>query len=126
MVIPIKYIKNLIFLLVGSISFVIGVLGIVVPLLPGVPFLIIAAFCFAKSSKRLDRKFKRTKLYKKYVRAFLYNKGMTLKEKIRINLVADFFILMSLFYVDNLMIKLLIMLAALYKHYYFFVRMKTI
>ena len=124
--IQIKLISNLIFLLLGSLSFVIGVLGIVLPLLPGVPFLILSALCFAKSSKRLDRKFRRTQLYKKYVRAFLYNKGLTRKEKIRINLIADFLIIMTIIYVDILWVKLVLILLALYKHYYFIVRIKTI
>ena len=37
----------------GLISLALGLLGTVVPLLPTVPFLILAAFCFARSSERL-------------------------------------------------------------------------
>ncbi|WP_339200802.1 YbaN family protein [Peribacillus sp. FSL P2-0133] len=124
--ITIKKVKSILFFLLGSISLLIGIAGTVLPVLPGGPFYLFAAFCFAKSSKTIENWFKRTSLYEKYVVAFLQKKGMTLKEKIRINIIADFFIVISVFYVDILLVKILLIVLALYKYYYFIKKIKTI
>ncbi|WHY55812.1 YbaN family protein [Peribacillus simplex] len=124
--ITIKKVKSILFFLLGSISLLIGIAGTVLPVLPGGPFYLFAAFCFAKSSKSIENWFKSTSLYEKYVEAFLQKKGMTRREKIRINLIADFFIVISVFYVDILLVKILLIGLALYKHYYFIKKIKTI
>ncbi|MFJ7939258.1 YbaN family protein [Peribacillus sp. NPDC096622] len=122
----IKKVKSILFFVLGSISLLIGIAGTVLPVLPGGPFYLFAAFCFAKSSKSIENWFKSTSLYENYVEAFLQKKGMTRREKIRINLIADFFIVISVFYVDILLVKILLVVLALYKHYYFIKKIKTI
>jgi len=122
----IKKVKSILFFVLGSISLLIGIAGTVLPVLPGGPFYLFAAFCFAKSSKSIENWFKSTSLYENYVEAFLQKKSMTRREKIRINLIADFFIVISVFYVDILLVKILLVVLALYKHYYFIKKIKTI
>ena len=48
--------KRLFYLLFGFAAAGLGTLGLVVPLLPTVPFMILAAFCFARSSPQLERR----------------------------------------------------------------------
>lgn len=44
---------RLIWLFSGLLATALGITGVVLPLLPTVPFLLLAAFCFARSSERL-------------------------------------------------------------------------
>ncbi len=44
---------KLLWLTLGLLSFALGLIGVPLPLLPTVPFMLLAAFCFARSSERL-------------------------------------------------------------------------
>jgi uncharacterized membrane protein YbaN (DUF454 family) len=48
-------VKRGFFLIIGLCSLVLGIIGIALPLLPTVPFILLAAFCFARSSERLHQ-----------------------------------------------------------------------
>ncbi|WP_233499183.1 YbaN family protein [Bacillus weihaiensis] len=121
-----KKIRSIAFFIIGLFSLGMGIAGTILPVLPGGPFYLFAAFCFAKSSKKMDTWFKNTSIYSKYVEPILLKTGMTRKEKIRINCIADLCILISIFYIDYLFIKIILLLLALYKHYYFIKKIKTI
>lgn len=76
--------KKILYIVLGCISVGLGALGAVLPVLPTVPFLMLTAFCFARSSEKLDRWFRSTKLYEENLKDFVAGKGMTKKTKIRI------------------------------------------
>lgn len=76
--------KKILYIIIGCIGVGIGAVGAVVPMLPAFPFLMLAAFCFARSSEKLDRWFKGTKLYKDNLEDYVAGHGMTWKTKIRI------------------------------------------
>ena len=82
--------KKVFFVVLGCLSLGLGALGAVLPLLPAFPFLMLAAFCFAKSSEKLHGWFVSTKLYKKNLGSFVQGKGMTVRTKIRIMLTVTF------------------------------------
>ena len=77
-------IKKILYIILGCIGVGLGAVGAVVPMLPAFPFLMLAAFSFARSSEKLDRWFKGTKLYKDNLEDFVAGRGMTWKTKIRI------------------------------------------
>ena len=72
--------KKILYIMIGCISLGLGIISVILPILPTVPFLLLAAFCFAKSSERLDGWFKNTKLYKDNN----MKNGMTKQAKVRI------------------------------------------
>ena len=77
-------VKKVLFLILGIISLILGIIGIFLPLLPTTPLLLLTSFCFLKSSDRLNEKFMQTKIYKKYVKKFKEQGGMTLKAKLEV------------------------------------------
>jgi len=48
--------KRLVFLLGGHLSVVLGIIGAILPVVPSTPFMILAAYCYSKSSPRLHQK----------------------------------------------------------------------
>ncbi|MGN0158707.1 MAG: YbaN family protein [Brotaphodocola sp.] len=76
--------KKIFYTIVGCISFVIGAVGTVVPMLPTVPLLMLSAFCFTRSSEKLNHWFIHTKLYKNNLESYVQGRGMTLLTKLRI------------------------------------------
>lgn len=77
-------VKQVFYIVCGCISLGIGAVGAVVPLLPSVPFLLCSAFCFARSSKRLNSWFVGTALYRRHLADYVGGRGMALKTKVRI------------------------------------------
>lgn len=72
--------KKILYIMIGCISLGLGIIGVILPIFPTVPFVLLAAFCFARSSERLDGWFKNTKLY----RENNIKNGMIKQAKIRI------------------------------------------
>ncbi len=70
--------------LAGLISFGLGLIGTVLPILPTTPFILLAAVCFARSSNKLNDWFRTTKLYKKVLEGFISKRTMTVKAKLTI------------------------------------------
>ncbi len=119
-------IKKYIYITVGLISFVLGAIGVAIPILPTTPFLLLASFCFAKGSERFNTWFINTKIYKKHLDSFVKEKAMTLKQKICILAFADFMLAFPLIILDNLHVKIFLVALIILKFYYFIFRIKTI
>ena len=77
-------IKKILWICLGCIGVGLGAVGAVVPMLPAFPFLLLAAFSFARSSEKLHTWFIKTKLYKDNLADYVAGKGMTVKTKVRI------------------------------------------
>lgn len=77
-------VKKALYVVLGCIGVGLGAVGAVVPLLPAFPFLLLAAFCFARSSERLHAWFVNTKLYKQNLESYVQGRGMTWATKIRV------------------------------------------
>ena len=98
--------KRIIFIILGTISLAIGIIGIFVPGLPTTAFLLLTAALYMKSSDRLYRKLMSNKILGPYITEFHNNKGMTRKTKIQAIGTMWFMICIScIFFINPLNIK---------------------
>lgn len=119
---PIK----LLWLMIGIVSMVLGAIGVVLPVLPTTPFLLLASFCFAKGSDRFHKWFIGTKLYKKHLESFVTSRSMTLKTKLCILLPASAMLILAILAMSNIYGRVLIVFLIIFKYIYFFTRIETV
>ncbi len=74
--------RKRLFIVLGFIFLGLGILGIFLPLLPTTPFLLLAAWLFAKSSERLYRRLINDKYVGNYIKDFKEYRSIPLKTKI--------------------------------------------
>ncbi len=73
---------RVLFVILGSISLGVGILGIVIPGLRATPFFLLTAALYMRSSEKLYHKLVTGTVAGRYIRDFHEKKGMTLKSKI--------------------------------------------
>ncbi len=117
---------KVIWIIIGFLSMGLGMIGVILPVLPTTPFLLLSSFCFAKGSDRFHKWFIGTKLYKKHLDSFVKNKSMTLKTKLTILLPASAMLILAFLAMSNIHGRCFIVFLILFKYIYFFTRIKTI
>lgn len=122
----IKFPIKLLWLMIGIVSMVLGAIGVVLPVLPTTPFLLLASFCFAKGSDRFHKWFIGTKLYKKHLESFVTSRSMTLKTKLCILLPASAMLILAMLAMSNIYGRVFIVFLIIFKYIYFFTRIETV
>ena len=101
-------------ILAGSILVFLGVLGIFLPLLPTTPFLLLAAFCYARSSQKFYIWLLTNRWFGEYIRNYREKRAIPLKIKISTLLILWITILSSAyFFVPVIWGKILLILIAM-------------
>lgn len=74
--------RRILYLAVGSVSLGLGILGIVVPVLPTTPFLLLSAACYARGSRRLHDRLLASRFLGSYIRNYREGRGIPLRTKL--------------------------------------------
>lgn len=117
---------RILWLLAAFLTLALGAVGVILPVLPTTPFLLLSSFCFARGSERFHRWFLNTKLYRNHLDSFVRDRAMTLKTKFYILLPASAMLLIAMYMMSNLPGKLFILFLIFFKYIYFFTKIRTV
>ncbi|KAA0561538.1 DUF454 domain-containing protein [Bacillus sp. CH30_1T] len=121
-----KKIKKMIYILLGLLFLGLGIVGIVLPLIPTTPLLLLASFLFVRGSERFEVWFKGTSVYKKHLEGFIRHRSMTLRQKVTLLIFSDIMILIPLILSDRMIVKVILSLIIVCKYYYFVFKIRTV
>lgn len=113
--------KKILFIVLGCIGLGLGAVGAVVPLLPAFPFLLLAAYSFARSSERLHSWFINTKLYKNNLESYVKGKGMTKRTKVRIMITVTVLMTFGFVMMHQVPVGRIVLAAVWLFHIFYFV-----
>ena len=112
-----KKIKKRLIFIGGFISLILGIIGLVIPILPTTPFLLLASAAFAKSSERFNNWLLNNKILGAYIKNYREGKGLPLKIKaitlslLWITIIISIIFLMHLFWVQVVLICIAIVVS---------------
>jgi uncharacterized membrane protein YbaN (DUF454 family) len=90
---------RILLIIFGTVSLGLGIAGIFLPLLPTTPFLLLTAWCYAKSSLRLHKWLLGHKIFGKYIRDYTLHRSIPLRAKVVSLIILWGTILYSIFFV---------------------------
>jgi uncharacterized membrane protein YbaN (DUF454 family) len=75
-------VNRILLIALGTLCVALGVLGMFLPVLPTTPFLLLAAICYGRSSKRFYRWLMTNRWCGEYIRNYREGKGLPLRQKV--------------------------------------------
>lgn len=116
---------KILFLSLGFISLSLGIIGVILPILPTTPFLLLATVMFSKSSQKVNKWLKRSKIYQRHFSDFIENQTMSKKKKWILLITVDLILLIVFFSLDSTVLRIILFALFIFKHWYFMRFVKT-
>ncbi len=108
-----RNIKKYVLLIAGSLSLAIGVIGIFIPVLPTTPLLLIAAYCYLRSSERMYNWLIHHRILGIYIYNYLKYKAVPRNTKIGALVFLWLTLIISMHLIDNWHVRGILLLVGL-------------
>jgi len=96
---------------IGTVCVGLGILGVVLPLLPATPFLLLASACYVRGSERLNRRLLGNRYLGPYITNIKERRGMPLRAKVYTLLLLWPSLLFSAYRLDSLALTLVLVVC---------------
>lgn len=110
----------------GFVSLALGCIGVILPIIPTAPFLLLTSLCFVKSSEKFNKWFLNSKIYKKHLETFAKNKVMTLQGELTLLLLVSLMLLTSMYFINKPVMTIVFTCLIFVKYLYFVICVKPI
>ncbi|MCL2445382.1 MAG: YbaN family protein [Oscillospiraceae bacterium] len=108
------------------VCFGLGTAGMVVPMLPTVPFYLLTVCFAARSSSKLHARLVRTRFYRQHLDEFVQHRSMTMRRKLMVMALAGGSMLLSMVVINHVAMYIVVPILLAFKAWYFFARVGTI
>lgn len=110
----------------GLVSLALGCIGVILPIIPTAPFLLLTSLCFVKSSEKFNKWFLNSRIYKKHLETFAKNKVMTLQGELTLLLLVSLMLLTSMYFINKPVMTIVFTCLIFVKYLYFVICVKPI
>ena len=104
--------KRSLYYVIGYISLSLGIIGLIFPILPTTPFLLLAAACFARNSEKAYNWLINNRVFGKFIRDYRAGKGLPIKVKLYTLFFLWMTIIISILVVSILWVQILLLVIA--------------
>lgn len=105
-------IKRGLYYTAGTFFLILGLIGIVLPILPTTPFLLLSAACYVRSSEKAYNWLLNNRVFGQYIRDYRDGKGLPIKVRVITITLLWITIIISLFFISILWVQILLLVIA--------------
>lgn len=104
---------RLLWTVAGTLSLAVGVVGIILPVLPTTPFVLIAAACYLRGSKKMYDKLVKNRYFGGYLRDYMEGRGVSKRATVvSITSLWILILLSAVFATNDLIIRVVLIVVA--------------
>lgn len=101
-------IKKIVYISLGTLFVILGFIGVLLPVMPTTPFLLVAAWFYSRSSDKFHNWLLTNKILGKYIYNYINKRGMEYKDKV-ISLISLWLAMpTTIYFVENMHARIVV------------------